>query len=142
MYWRSHNCKEWKFEEKQRFDCERHVELTKAEKQNLLALKRFRMFQWFVDNESLKQGSCFGHQSFESNGITSEGNPFRKGNAFASEDTFLAVLTREDFMTVMNMQKRRADDDNVSVMKKVPFLSKLSFQKVKKLMMISEEQVL
>lgn len=56
-FWQSHNMRKSKLQREQtqresnRFDCERFVQLTPVERINLIQLKKFRLFKWWVEKQ-------------------------------------------------------------------------------------------
>lgn len=83
-------------------------------------------------------GNCFGQAAFESHENKAT---IRKETAIAQEYTSFAVLNREDFMRVLRKFEKREGEQSLSFIKKIPFFSKMSLAKAKKLQNISEEQV-
>lgn len=43
-----------------KFECERYVTLTDQERHNLVLLKIFRNFQWYVEKSKFETGQSFG----------------------------------------------------------------------------------
>lgn len=105
-YWRFKNLKRSSSVEQEdtKFDCQRFIELTKIEKQNLLTLKRFRVFNWWIERERIKNGKCFGNSAFEN---TNGRGLKRTENAIAMEHTAVAVLNREDYMKVLRKCQKK-----------------------------------
>lgn len=81
-------------------------------------------------------GNCFGQAAFESHENKAT---IRKETAIAQEYTSFAVLNREDFMRVLRKFEKREGEQSLSFIKKIPFFSKMSLAKAKKLQNISEE---
>lgn len=49
----------------QRFDCEKYVQLSDNDRKNLLLLKRFKQFKWFLLRAKLGKGKSIGHEALE-----------------------------------------------------------------------------
>lgn len=73
-FWQSHNKSRKRKDaqsksEDSKFDCERFVKLSEVERKNLIQIKTFRQFDWWIQKQIHKNGACFGQDAFESENL-------------------------------------------------------------------------
>lgn len=133
--WKSRQLKQ--ANERYRFDCEKYIELTPRERQNLSQLKRFSRFKWFLEANRLKRGEIFGEAAFEADDVD---KMRRNATVRTRTQCDLAVLSRRDYIRVLRKLESKVTNNRSGFLLNIPYLSHLAYGQIKKLSNVCTNQ--